>query len=333
MAQYPSRRTLLRTGLIAGTVGGSGLLFLPAVVRGAAIPRLTNATLATGLGVILDVVMEANRFDLKHGVDLNPTPPYTSLSTYYSDLVTGNVDIGIGTWDTFATRYLAGVPIKFVCAITTAHLVNIVADADGPRTVKDLVGKTLAAPLSSGTYRLTKLVLRDFHGIELEKDVTVQNVDNPSGAPTLVMAHRADAGLSWEPTISVALVRMNSLRVIYNLGEDYKAKTGLEMPFFGFAIGRASLDKYPGIAAKITAAYRDCIATIVSEPSQAIALAAPKMQVPPEALKLGFESGRFSFQFLSMADEAGRKPVQAAGDYLAKNGVLPRQLDPGFYAS
>ncbi len=333
MTRYPSRRTVISTGLLAGTVAGSGILSLPAIVRGDPIPRLTNATLATGLGVMLDAVMEANRFDLKHGVDLNPTPPYTSLPSYYNDLVAGTVDMAMGTWDTFAARYLAGVPIQLVCVITTAHLVNMVADAGGPRAIKDLAGKTLAAPLSSGTYRLTKLVLRDFHGIQLEKDVTVQNVNNPSAALTLVMVHRADAGLSWEPTISVALARMSSLRVIYNLGDDYKAQTGVEMPFFGFAVRKVSLDKYPGIAAKIAAAYRDCIAAIASDPSKAIALAAPKMQVAPEALQLGFKSGRFTFQFASMADAAGRKPVQAAGDYLAKNGVLPRPLDPGFYAS
>jgi len=149
-----SRRRLLRG---AGLAAGTAVLATPSILRGqAAVPRVTSVTLATGFTVILNEYMAAKRFDLKHGVNIDVINSYVSVTNYYNDFTAGTFEMGIGSWDTWAARFLAGVPLKLISTITDYDLLNIVAMKGGPGSVADLRGKTLSATLSSGAYRLGK---------------------------------------------------------------------------------------------------------------------------------------------------------------------------------
>lgn len=323
-----------RQAFIAGAAAATGAAVtgFPAIVRGADLPHVKYQTLSTGFGVILNDALVKNRFDLKHGIQIDITGTQPSLSAYYNDLIAGTTDIAIGGWDAFAQRYLAGAPVQMIAMLTTAGMVGVVADAHGPSTPEELKGKTVAGVLSSGTYRLAAAALRDFHHVDLEHDATVQNVESPATAVTLVVANRADAAVSWEPNLSIGIARDPALRVIYNVGEDFRRHLGSPMPFFALAGRKELLEQNPGIGAKIAAAFDDAIHWITANQDTAIADAAPQMDVPPAALKLGFTAGRFTFDALPMMDPDGRKTVATAAAYLLKNGQLPRKLDDGFFA-
>ena len=85
----------------------------PAILLGqAAMPRVTYVTLATGFNVILNEYMAAKRFDLKHGVNIDVINSYVSVTNYYNDFTAGTFELGIGAWDTWAARFLAGVPLR-----------------------------------------------------------------------------------------------------------------------------------------------------------------------------------------------------------------------------
>ena len=120
------------------------------------MPRVTYVTLATGFNVILNEFMAAKRFDLKHGVNIDVINSYVSVTNYYNDFTAGTFELGIGAWDTWAARFLAGVPLKLVSTITDYDMLFIVAMQGGPKSVADLRGKTLAAIQSSGAFRVTK---------------------------------------------------------------------------------------------------------------------------------------------------------------------------------
>src|ERR1035437_6812521 len=265
-----ARRRFLRTAAAGGVAATTGLGF-GLRLASAANPHATWANLSPGFTILVTEYMLPKKLDEKNGVQFGAPINYTSVGTFYQDFVAGRYDVCIGTWDTFAARYLAGVPIEMVCTISTGDMINIVAPANGPSNVKQLAGKTLAALQSSGTYRLTKALIKEYNGIDLEAVATVQNVDNPAAAVTLVMADRADAGLSWEPKISSALRRVPTLKVIYNAGAEYRAKTGLDLPFFGVAIRKELAGKDPHIARKINRAFADCLAGIMGNVDEAVA--------------------------------------------------------------
>src|SRR3974377_236716 len=142
------------------------------------------ASLPPGFPVLLTEYIRYHELDEKHGFKFAEPTVYTSVPTYYGDFDAGNYDVCIGSWDSFAVRYAGGGPIKLLCAVTTAEMISILARKDGPKNVAGLKGKVLAAPQSTGTYRMTKAVVKDFLGFDLEAAATVQNVTNPAAAVT-----------------------------------------------------------------------------------------------------------------------------------------------------
>jgi NitT/TauT family transport system substrate-binding protein len=283
--------------------------------------------------VILTEYMAAKRFDKKHGVDIDVINSYASVTNYYNDFTAGTFDMGIGAWDTWASRYAAGVPLKVVCSVTDYDLVNLVALKSGPHTLSDLKGKTLAAILSSGSYRLTQHALEAFHDLKVGSDINFQNTESPSGAVAMVLGGTADAGLTWEPNVSVGMEREPNLTPIYNMGEDYKKHAGLDIPYFAIAMRNEAEQRNPGVSAKVAAAVVECAQSIMANVDEAVHLSADKMRTSDKALKLAFSSGRLSFKPMNMHDAAAQQKLLGAADYLVTHGVLEHPVGPGFLGS
>ncbi|HVK94778.1 MAG TPA: ABC transporter substrate-binding protein [Noviherbaspirillum sp.] len=328
------RRTFLKATAASGATLGlaSTGLWIPQVARAQSID-LKWANLAPGFTILVTEYMLAKGLDKKHGINLGKPTSYSSVSTYYNDFIAGNYDVCIGSWDTFAARYLGGVPMQFVCAITTANMINIVVPKDGVTSIKQLEGKTLAAPQSTGTYRMTRAIVKELTGIDIETSMKVQNVDNPAASVTLVMANRADAGLSWEPNISAGIKKVPDLRVLYNAGEEYRKKLNLDLPYFGVAVRKDVLARDPGIAGRVDRAFADCLAGITGNVEEAVNIVGARSGIPPEVLALSITSGRLQFKHISMADDKGRQTIKTASSFLVRNAMLPRALDNGFFAS
>jgi NitT/TauT family transport system substrate-binding protein len=325
-----SRRRLLRS---AGIVAGTAVLAKPSILRGqGAMPRVTSVTLATGFTVILNEYMAAKRFDLKHGVNIDVINSYVSVTNYYNDFTAGTFELGIGAWDTWAARYLAGVPLKLISTVTDYDMLYIVAMQGGPKTVDDLRGKTLAATLSSGAFRVTKHALAAFHKMTADKDYKVQNTESPAGAVAMVLGGSTEGGLTWEPNVSVGMEREPKLTTIYNVGDDIKQNAGIALPYFGIALRNEAEKRSPGVARKIAAAFDDCVRGVMANPEEAAKLSADKMKVSQAALLAAFTSKRLVFKPIAMDNPAGREALLKAADYLAKNGVLEKAVGPDFLA-
>lgn len=326
-----NRRAFLNSAI--GAAAGASVLGAPAFVRAQGdVPRVTYVTLASGFNVILNEYMAAKRFDLKNGVNIDVINSYVSVSNYYNDLTAGTFELGIGAWDTFALRRASGVPLKLVCTVNSYDILRFVAMKQGPKSVQDLKGQTVGAIRASGAYRVAGLALKQFHDLEFEKDIQVQNVESPVAAVTQVLAGNVVAGLTWEPNISVGESKEPNLVAFHNVGEDYRKNLNLDLPYFGFALREEAEKRHPGVAKRISAAMRDCIEGVSANLDEAVALAAPKMRVAPEVLKTAFTSKRLSFKTVAMQDAAGQENVRRAADYFVKNGLLKQPIDDSFFA-
>lgn len=325
------RRNLL--AFAAGAGAAAALRPLGAAAASAAdLPELRHTYVAPGFSAMIALYLTAKKFDEQNGVRLKLSDPLSSLTTYYADLVAGNLDIGMGSWDVFASRYLAGVPLQLVCVFTTADMIHMMAGPNGPKSVQELAGRSLAAPVSTGTYRMVRAMLKEFHGIDLEKVARVQNVDNMAMPGTLLLADRADAGLSWEPNVSRPLKADPKLRIIYSAGADYRARTGHAMPYFAVTARKEALAKGPDIAARIAKTFEDTCASFMANVDEAIRTVPEKiLGIDPDVIKLAIGSGRLAFKSVSMADPEGRASVLAASEFMARNELLPRKLDNGFF--
>jgi NitT/TauT family transport system substrate-binding protein len=326
-----TRRTALKATAASLAAAGLGKM-LPAA---AAAENAEVSWASINPGSFTTLVMEymtKRQLDKKHGVAFPKPHVYTSVNTYYNDFVVGNYDMCMGSWDTFASRYQAGVPLQFVCGFTTGNMINILVPANGAKSLEELRGKTIAATQATGTYRVTRALLKDINGLDIEKDMKVQNVDNPAAAVTLVMIDRADAVLVWEPNTSAALARSPDIRVLYSAGDEYRKKTGAELPYFGVAVRKELLARIPDVARRLDAAFAECVSGIMQDVDAAVDLVGPNGGVDQEVLRAAMKSGRLQFRHFSMDDPAGRASVTAASEMLVKNKVLDRPIDDGFFA-
>ncbi|TAL75198.1 MAG: twin-arginine translocation signal domain-containing protein [Burkholderiaceae bacterium] len=329
-----SRRSFLKTASVQGValgLAGTGI-WLPQSAYAQAT-ALKWANLSPGFTILITEYIRAKGLAKKHGLNLAKPITYGSVPTYYDDFVVGNYDVCIGSWDTFAARYLAGVPLQFVCALTTANMINIIAPKGGVTSIKQLAGKTLAAPQSTGTYRLTRAVVKDLEGIDIQTAIKIQNVTNPAAAVTLVMADRADAGLSWEPSISSGLIKQPDLRILYNVGQNYKKKLNLDLPYFGIAARKSVIDRDPGVVAKLNAMFAECVAGIMGNVDEAVRIVGTRTGIPADVMSLAISSNRLQFKHISMANEKGRETIKTASGFLIRNKMLPREIDAKFFAS
>jgi NitT/TauT family transport system substrate-binding protein len=323
-----ARRDFLRG---AGAVLAGAAVGAPAPARAAEPIKVTWQLLASGINAVFASYLLAKRFDREQGIELVTTQTYVDVGTYYNDFLAGRSDVQFGSWDTYAARYLAGVPIRLIATLTPADIVGIMVRADGPKTVADLRGKAVAAPKATGTYRLTTAFLKRFHGLELEADAQVQNVPSPATSITYLLANRADAALSWEPNLSIGLGRQPTARILYNLGGDYRAKTGDTLWFFGVAAQKSLLDRHPTIDQRIVAAYRRTAEELSRNLDEALAIAAKTVEMDRTALRLAFDSGRTRFTPESMKD--ARPVLRRQADFLAEGRVFERKVDDAFFYS
>lgn len=290
------------------------------------------ASLTPGFTVLVTEFIRHHKLDEKNGFRLADPTVYTSVPTYYGDFVAGSYDVCIGSWDTFATRYLGGVPIKLLCNISTAQMINIMAPKTGAKSVQELKGKTLAAPQSTGTYRIVRAVVQEYLNFDIEKEMTVQNVTNPAASVALLRAGSADAALSWEPNITRGIVEDPRLGVIFNAGQLYKEKNGHDLAYFGVAVRNSLLEKNPKAAASINGVFRDCINGILKDVKAAVAIVGERTGFNPKVLEDAISSRRLHFHFASMQDPAERKAMVAASQFFARNKLLPSVVNEGFFA-
>jgi len=326
MTATPNKRELLTAGLGAAAFAG-----MPSLLFAQSGAPARWAYLKPGFTVLMAQYIQAKQLLKKNGADMSDPTEYTAVSTYYNDFTAGNYDVCIGSWDVFAARYQAGVPIQLLCMITTADMISIISGEKSVNKITDLRGKTLAALQSTGTYRMVSALLKETYGLQLGEDVIIQGVDNPAAAVTLVMANRADAGLSWEPNISLAFNRRPDLRSIFNAGEVYRQQTKHDLPYFGVAVRTDWAKKNADQVKRIRQTFADCIDGINAQPGDAVKVAGGGAGYPAEVMTDAIASRRLRFQFGSMADAAQRETVKKAGEFMVRNGLLKKQIDDGFF--
>ena len=337
MSRSISRRRLLGragTGVLAAGAGGlsAGIIGAPYIARAQTLVPVRTGTLFGGWAHLGNDTLLEMGFDKKHGFACSVHQTYNVLATYYADFAKGSFDFGVGSWDFFARAYMQGAPVRIIGMISEGTQAGYLGRADGPKTLKDLKGKTLAAMQASGTYQMAKAFAKEFDGLEFEKDVTIQNAPNPPGTIALLAGNRADAALTWEQSLSLGLDMVKDSRIFVNLGDYFTQHTKMAMPYFCIAMHNSAIERLPpGSVAKVVAMFDDLSKWINANVDE-YAARAPRIQVEPRVIKAAIESKRLRFQMRSAADTANRKDVLFTADLLTKAGMFPRALDEKIFA-
>ena len=333
MSHSISRRDLIeRAGASALTLGAAALPPFATSARAQDLVAVKTGTLFGGWAHLGNDTLLELGFDKKHGFQMTNTQTYNVLATYYADFAKGSFDVSVGAWDFFARAYMQGAPMRIIGMISEGTQAGFLGRADGPKTIKELKGKTVAAMQASGTFQMAKAFIKEFDGLELEKDINVQNAPNPPGTVALVAGNRADAALTWEQSLSLGLDMVKDSRVFANLGDYYTEHTKRSMPYFAIGMHQSGIDRMPkGSVAKLVGLFDD-LAKWINGNVDAYSARATRIEVQPKVIKTAIESGRLKFQMRSAADPKNREDVLVAAELLTKAGMFPRKLDEGIFA-
>jgi NitT/TauT family transport system substrate-binding protein len=327
------RPQLSRRAVLGGVAAGAGLFAAPSLLRAQTLPEIRCATATPGFTAVFYDVIRERKFDQKHGFRLGEPVLNASIGTLFNDFVAGSSDLIIASWDPILTRYHGGVPCRLLCTLMTADMIGIIAAKGGPKSVADLKGKTIAAPQQSGVYRMTRAMIKDTADIDIESIAQVQNADNPAQGVTLVIADRADAAVAWEPMISNGMQKRPDLDVIFSAGKAFHDKTGSDLPYFCVNVRQELVAAHPGLAAKLSAAFGDCVSVIDSEFDAIAAKYAPRTKIDAETLKIARGSGRFKLAYGAASDPKVQSTITTASEILVRQGVLAKKAEAGFFAA
>ena len=327
MVETINRRQVLTAG--ASVAAG---MAMPRVARAeTALMPLRCGTATPGFTVVFFDYVRDNKLDEKYGFRLAAPMLATSISTLLSEFVAGSLDITTTVFDNWAERHLAGVPVKLICGLTTADQIAVVVPGDGAKTLADLRGKTIAAPVASGIYRMTRALVREVAGVDIESEATIQNAENPAQGVTLVLANRADAAVAWEPMISSAMLKKPDLRIVADTGDLYRQKFKLDLPMFTLGARRELIERGSDVGRRLLAMYADCLQGIERNFDAVAEKYAERMLIDAKVSQMARQAGRLRFNYVSCAEEPGRHLFRQGFELLVRNKALSRMPDDSIF--
>ena len=314
-----------RRGILLGGAGAAASVAMPWVARAdAGLKTIRCGTSTPGITVVFFDYVRDNKLDKKYGFKLEAPRLDPSISTLLAEFVSGAFDITTSVFDNWGQRYLAGVPVKLICGLTTADQIGIITPGNGPHSLKDLRGKTIAAPRSSGIYRQTRAIVKEVSGVDIQTEATVLNAENPAQGVTLVLANRADAAVAWEPMISSAMARRPDIRLVADVGKLYRERYKLDLPMFSLGARRELIESGPDVGKNLLAMYKDCIEGIDKNFDEVATKYASRMRIDAKVVRAAKASGRLNFKFMPCDQESGREPFRKGFEFLVRAKSLPR---------
>lgn len=251
-------------------------------------------------------VLKDKGFDKKHGVDME-VKPYGAVGAYYGSTASGETD-GVGGGPlVFQKMRLEGVPIKMVAAMVDMTSMSVITKHPAIKTVADLKGKTIAADMASSEY--TVLSLYGKHkGLAFGTDVTVVQAGPPL-VRTQLAADRVDAGMTWEPTLTMTMRDNAAYRVILNGKQAWREMTGKDGWLLALGVREDWIAKNAAGLPRVIAAFDEAARFMKSNPDECDKILQAAIKLPPGAFKDMITVPRVVFDIRPTADPSTRETL------------------------
>lgn len=310
----PLRRRLLQAGALAAA--------LPAWA--AKTGRTTDAVrLGWGRGGLPLLAKERGEFEkrlAKDGIKVQWIGPFPNHAPSLQAVVGGSSDFGFGgsTTPAFAA-ILAGSPLVFTnfLVVNPRSTAIIAKDNSGIRSVKDLVGKSVAVN-RSGLGEFLLVAALEKHGVDRSK-VRFVYLNPPDAGPAFAQG-KVDAWSMWSPGVDIARLETKARNIFF---EGADLDFGID--FSSWLTHRKFADDNPDIVRAVNAAF-------VAEGAWASAN-------PAEAERLNQREGGYSdavretlagykrqYEFHAIDDQKFLADLQLAADWLSERQILPKKI-------
>lgn len=241
------------------------------------------------------------------------SPEITSGAAQVQALAAGAVDITSVLGGASAILGKAnGVDLKVIAAYSRAPKAYfIMTRADGPRTIEELKGKTIAGPKGTTLNQLLAAALAS-KNLKLA-DVEYINMDLPAARAAL-LSGRVDAA---------TLAGNNALAVEAAGGRILTSGEGLIEPASVIAVRGAFLRDHPDLMRLYFAAHRKALEFIKTNPDEALALAAAEQKISLDDAKRQLPW----YDFTTVMTDDDVKNLEADQTFMLEAGMLRKPID------
>lgn len=207
-----------------------------------------------------------------------------------------------------------GVDIKVIAVYSRSpQAFSIMTRSDGPKTMADLKGKTVAGPKGTTLHQLLAAALAK-NGMKLS-DVNHINMDLPSARAAL-LAGKVDA---------VTLAGNNALAVEAAGGRIIANGKGLIEPTAVIAVRADLLKDHPEVVQAYLSAHQKALVYMKANPEESLKLAAADQKISIENARRML--GWYDFSLQMTAQDVAN--LDADQDFMLKAGMLKNRIDIG----
>jgi NitT/TauT family transport system substrate-binding protein len=286
-------------GLVVALGAAGGMAQEPVKVK------IGNLGFPSHSAMIINVLKEKG-FDRKHGIDLE-AKVYGAVSAYYGSAAAGETDGVPGGPLVFQKMRLEGVPLKIVSTLVDMTSMSVITKDPSIRSFTDLKGKTIAADMASSEYSVLALYAKR-KGLAMGKDITVVQA-NPPLVRTQLAAARVDAGMTWEPTLTLTMRDDPAYRIVFNGKEGWRELTGKDGWLLALALREDWIARNAAALPRVVAAFDDAAKFMRSSPDEADRILQQAIKLPAGAFKDMITAPRVVFQVHPTTDPTARETL------------------------
>lgn len=237
----------------------------------------------------------------------------TSGAKQAQAMAAGSLDFGMVMNSTSVLMAnAAGNPVQIISAVSRpSETFAIVAGKDGPKSLEELKGKTVAGP--KGTVLHQMLVAGVAKAGLKQDDVKLVSMGLPK-ARTAMLAGEVDAAL-----LAASLV----IKSVEQGAHVVSTATGLVTPKLVLAARKGFVDENPGLAARVIKVHKQAQDYIDANKDEAIAMGAKEKNISVEdATKLANWAG-----FTTSLKQEDLDSMNADMDFLLANDLIKKKVD------
>jgi sulfonate transport system substrate-binding protein len=312
-----SRRRLLATTALAGlslALPGCGNTKSPRA-NGRKKVRLTYSAISVAKerGVFERTLQE-------QGIDVEWLGPFPNHAPTLQAVATGSADFSFGGSSTPAHQaILSGANLVYVSwSVTAPRTTSIIVLPDsGIKSVKDLVGKTVAMN-RAGVAEFLFVAALEKYGIPRDKVTTVY-LNPPDAAPAFASG-KIDAWAIWSGPLEMAEVSSGAVR-IFEEGKELER----QVDYGTYLVRREYAEQEPEVIRKVLKAHQTELTWANEHRAEAQEIAFRMAKYPRAVIE---RIARFSSSStLNLMDDQGIAELQRGADWLSEHGILSSKID------
>jgi ABC-type nitrate/sulfonate/bicarbonate transport system substrate-binding protein len=198
--------------------------------------------------------------------------------------MTGRCDAMSTANSYLVTSHAEGANLVAVCGVAGGGQAIVARQDRGIARLEDLKGKRIVTKLMTSSHVMLQIALESV-GLDPRRDVEIIDCGQPAGFDLVLQSGDADAGLLWEPFVSISAARPGFAKLQLNRFFDLTWRT-----HSSFFVTQKLIDEQPKLVRDLVAANIKAVAAVRQDKAKFLAIATKYVGQPPSILNSAIDN-------------------------------------------